>query len=593
MRESVSLRIAAMVSVLVSAACSMPSEESQAPRSQGSGGRSGSGGSSAAGGASAGGGSSATGGSAGSGGKTASGGSSLTGGAGGGSGGRGGAGGDSSGSGGANGGFGGSAAEAGGTTSAGGSSAMGGRARGGTGGSTGGTGTGGGTSRSGGAGGGGSGGATSTGTTTPTGDCPITISISAVSTAIATVGIVEWSTTLSGLASAKIVYTLNNAGASVLNKGGEAPVDLKKANYRTLLLGLKPSSTYTFYVEATTSSGTTCRSADKTLTTGTLSGAPSVTRTAANASAQAVGFIVTSTGQSGGGGGGSNSRAYIIDADGTVVWSAAAPTQCSRAHMDFEGNNLWMLALNVGNSNGEMRFVSMDGLTSKNNVSGLAAAHHDFTVVPGKIAAMVWATTGARDPESNLVEMAADGSGSATTVFKIGSNLYSSSSFHCNHIVYHASEDTFTISDRNPNMVVKVKHDGTPIWQIGGSCTGAPAPKCASGTWKVNHGQDFDGNGNMLLFNNGQSGSTHIFEFKLTETTNAISYTTVKDFTSSYSSNVMGDVQFLPNGNVLITYSSGGTILEVDSSWATVQTLRSTVGYAEWRQTLYGPPARK
>jgi hypothetical protein len=33
-------------------------------------------------------------------------------------------------------------------------------------------------------------------------------------------------------------------------------------------------------------------------------------------------------------------------------------------------------------------------------------------------------------------------------------------------------------------------------------------------------------------------------------------------------------------------------MLEVDSSWATVQTLKGRFGYADWRETLYGPPAR-
>ena len=305
--------------------------------------------------------------------------------------------------------------------------------------------------------------------------------------------------------------------------------------------------------------------------------------------------------------GGGSSNAFIIDADGTVVWSATGPTQCSRARMDFEGNNMWMLALNVGNSGGEMRFVSMDGQTSKNNVSGLSGAHHDFTVVPGKIAAMVWAG-GGMDPESNLVEMNADGSGSAKTIFKIGSNLYAGggsamggggSSYHCNYIIYHPADDSFTISDRNPNLYVKAKHDGTPVWQVGGSCSNAKAPKCASGTWQVNHGHDFDENGNMLVFNNGSGGmmggggSTHIFELKLTDSGNSLSFTTVKDFTSSSSSGTLGDVQRLPNGNTLITYSNSGVILEVDSSWSTVQTLKGTFGYSEWRETLYGPPAKK
>src|SRR4029079_1081284 len=102
-----------------------------------------------------------------------------------------------------------------------------------------------------------------------------------------------------------------------------------------------------------TAGANTCQSADQTLNTGTLSGAPAVTRTAATPGAQAGGFIVTSTGVSGGG----DPQAYIIDADGTVVWLAAAPATCSRARMDYEGDNMWMVALNVLNTGGEMRAV--------------------------------------------------------------------------------------------------------------------------------------------------------------------------------------------------------------------------------------------
>lgn len=606
-----------VLSLLIPIACgeSAPSSGNagQGGNSGGAGGKGGSGdGGTSGGGGSAVGGSG--GGSSGSGGKLSAGGNGGTSAGGGpGSGGNaGGAGGNGAGGTAGGAGRGGSQGGGGGAAGAGGSAAAGGSANsGGTTGSGGGAGNAGAGGKGGAAGAAGSGGGAAGGSPGGGGsistDCLITISSGDVSSKMATVGVVEWSTNLSNMASAQIVYALNNAGSSILNKGGTAPVDLKKTNYRTLLLGLKPSSTYTFHVEATTSNGSVCKSADKTLTTGTLSGAPAITRTATNPSAQAGGFIVTSTGQGAGGGfgggGGGSGGAFIIDADGTVVWYAAAPSQCSRAHMDFEGVNMWMLALNVQNSGGEMRFVSMDGATSKTSISGLSGAHHDFTVLPGKIAAMVWASSGS-DPESNLVEMASDGSGSATTMFKIGSNLYaggssafgggsSGNAYHCNYIVYHPADDSFTISDRNPNLFVKVKHDGTPVWQIGGSCTNAKAPKCASGTWQVNHGHDFDGNGNMMLFNNGQSGSSHILDLKVSETASAISYTTNKDFTSSNNSNVMGDVQYLPNGNRLIAYSSASVIVEVDASWNTVQTLKGSGGYADWRQTLYGPPTRK
>jgi hypothetical protein len=58
-------------------------------------------------------------------------------------------------------------------------------------------------------------------------------------------------------------------------------------------------------------------------------------------------------------------------------------------------------------------------------------------------------------------------------------------------------------------------------------------------------------------------------------------------------SDTLGDVQRLPNGNTLVTFSNAGTIYELDTAWNVVQTLRaSSFGYSEWRETLYGPPPR-
>jgi Arylsulfotransferase (ASST) len=441
------------------------------------------------------------------------------------------------------------------------------------------------------------GGGTGVGASRPA-SCSFSIVSNAISSKMATVGIVEWSTTLPNLASANIVYALNGAGASVLNNGGTAPVDLTKTSYRTLLLGLKPSSDYTFHIEATDVNGAVCKSSDYALpTTGVLPEAPTISRTASNPAAQAKGFIVTSSGLTYG------NYAIIIDADGAVVWYAVSPIQCSRARMDYEGVNMWMVAVNEDNSTGEMRFVSMDGQTTMTDISGLSNAHHDFAALPGKIAAMTWATSDI-DSESDLVEMNSDGSGSPATVFTIGSNLYvgasisgatSTDSYHCNSILYHSVDDSFTIGDRYPNLYVKVSHAGAIQWQFGGSCANAPAgaSHCVSESWQVNHGHHLLDDGTMLLFNNNTGGSpSDVLEFKL-NTAGTMTATSVKDFTSgSLTSNVLGDVQRLPNGNTLITYSTSGEILEVDPSWAPVQTLTGSYGYADWRQTLYGPPPR-
>jgi hypothetical protein len=447
--------------------------------------------------------------------------------------------------------------------------------------------------------GGGSGGTTSVNP----GECAITVTSKTTSSQMATVGVVEWSTTLSNPSKAQIVYSLNNAGSGVLNKGGIAPVDLGKANYRTLLLGLKPSSTYSFHVEATAADGSTCKSADTTLTTGTLSGAPTVTRTATKPTAQAVGFTIMTGGVNHSGGSGIT-QAFIVDADGVVVWTASAPSQCSRARLDYEGNNMWMMALNVGNTGGEMRYVSMDGATKQNNVSGLSKSHHDFTVLKGGVVAtMAWSTSGT-DPESDLLERSADGK--VTTAFHVGSNLYkggpglmggSGNGYHCNSLLYHESDDSYTIGDRNPSSFVKVTRAGKPVWQFGGDCSGAPAPKCASGSWSVNHGHQLLDNGNFLFFSNGTYRSTspsNVLEYSLS-TSGTMQANLVKSYASPSKSHSdsLGDVQRLPNGNTLTTFSNDGLVEEVDSSWNVVQTIEaSSFGYSDWRETLYGPPPR-
>src|SRR6185503_3465592 len=108
----------------------------------------------------------------------------------------------------------------------------------------------------------------------------------------------------------------------------------------------------------------------------------------------------------------------------------------------------------------------------------LARTHHDFTVLPGGIvAAASWIATG-RDPASDLLERSPDGT--IRTVVRIDNNIYRSTTFHANSILYHAADDSYTIGDRNPNLYVKISRaTGAVLWQFGGSCTNTPAPKCA------------------------------------------------------------------------------------------------------------------
>jgi len=414
--------------------------------------------------------------------------------------------------------------------------------------------------------------------------CEFTVSKNEVSGPIPTVGVVEWSLAGAPPSSAKIVYALAGAPGSILNRGGEAPVPLAKPNYRTLLLGLKQASEYTFHIEAVRD-GQTCSSPDYALpTTGSFATSPSIAVTVSQPDKREPGFIVTSSGVF------FPNSAFIIDADGDVVWYFDAPVSPTRALMDYEGETMWMVALNVLDEGGEMDSVSMDGEQAQQSVPGLENAHHDFTVMPGgKVAALVWHEPG-NDPPSDLVIRAPDGT--VSTAFAIGSNLYLSDTYHADAIHYLPFDDSFTISDRNPNLVVKVSATGTPEWQVGGACAGAPAGSCAPGDWMVNHGHHLLEDGTFLLFNNGDSGPNHVRELKLSAAASPFAATPVEDYTGTGTGNTLGDVQRLPGGNTLVTYSTDAEIVELDPSWNVVQTFGARVGYTSWRPTLYGPPTR-
>jgi hypothetical protein len=415
--------------------------------------------------------------------------------------------------------------------------------------------------------------------------CVFTVAKNELAAAIPTVGVVEWSLAGAAPDSAKIVYALAGAAPPTLNRGGEAPVSLTRASNRTLLLGLKQARDYTFHVEAVRG-GQTCVSPDYALpTTGRLATPPAVSVAVSQPDAREPGFIVTSSGFF------TPNSAFIIDADGEIVWSADAPLNTTRALMDYEGDNMWMISLNLDNEGGEMRFVSMDGAQGQQNVAGLENAHHDFTVMPGgKVAALVWRVAGI-DPESDLVIRSPDGT--ATTAFTIGGGVYLSDSYHADAIHYLPSDGGFTISDRNPNLIVKVSATGAPQWQLGGSCDGAPAGnRCSPQSWLVNHGHHLLPDGTFVLFNNGENDLNHVRELDLAATPSSFTATPVKDYTGSGTGNTLGDVQRLPGGNTLVTYATEAKIVELDQSWNEVQTFSVRVGYSSWRPTLYGPPAR-
>ena len=91
-----------------------------------------------------------------------------------------------------------------------------------------------------------------------------TITATSTMGTIPTVGIVTFTTSATSPTAAEIRFGLASTGPTMT-----APVDLTKAMYRTLLLGMKGSSSYVYRIVVTSSAGT-CTSQDYTFMTGAV-----------------------------------------------------------------------------------------------------------------------------------------------------------------------------------------------------------------------------------------------------------------------------------------------------------------------------------
>lgn len=412
----------------------------------------------------------------------------------------------------------------------------------------------------------------------PVGDCGITVDSYELSPTISTVGIVTWSATAT-IDSAEIQFGPSDVGLTM-----SAPVDLNKPGYRTLLLGMKEDRDYSFQIVAS-SAGQTCSSDTLTLTTGPVANAlPLVEREVMNEAAVSPGFIVTMLNTS--------PFAIIFDADGDVVWWADAPDTGSSARMDWNNEAVWMVTGNPSPSGrGQVWRVSMDG-TETVKSTGLDI-HHDVAPLPnGNAVVLVH-----QGDCSAILELTPELT-TARTIVEDVSTLYQPAGTGChpNSVLYHPEDESLTISDREPNLYVKVSKAGELEWQFGGENPKGPH---IPATWSVNHGHQFLPDNHFLFFNNNGNepgfgaGTSHAVEYALD--LQAMTATEVFRYVSDsgLNSGSLGDVQRLPNGNTLVTYSNTGVIHEVDPEGEVVQVFSTgVVGYAMHRESLYGPPPK-
>jgi hypothetical protein len=425
---------------------------------------------------------------------------------------------------------------------------------------------------------------------------------------IPTVGVVNWTVNLPDLSEARIDFTLDDPAPGTINVGSGGEISVDGTMHRALMLGMKGQHTYTYRITAKGGS-TTCTSPDQSFTTGDASDAPTVQRTVMSATGQARGFIVTSGGYEAAP---TWQDAYIIDSDGDIVWWFPSPASCSRALMDWEGQNIWMLTSNpplggtTNNTGGAVVSVAMDGSGRQAmTTDSYLFAHHDLAVLPGGVVALLIGER-STDTKSDLVERSPDGT--LKTIVALDDQIFGSTGgFHANSIMYQVSDDTYTVSDLIADAIVKISRTGQLLWQFRKDCKGSVAKKCLANKVVVDpHGHHLMANGDFLFFSSLSITMSPVYEFMLTETATTLTGNQLWTYTAdnSVGSDILGDIQRLPNGNTLIDYCHHGEMRELSPSGDVIQILDATsprptsspgyysFGYFNFRETLYGPPLR-
>jgi hypothetical protein len=417
--------------------------------------------------------------------------------------------------------------------------------------------------------------------------CSIAIKSKSLSTAVPTVGIVEWSSDLAGITQASIEFGLDT------NYGMSAPVDLGEANYRTLILGMKAGGkTYHFRVVAK-AGDKICTGQDNTLpATGEPPNAlPQMTLTPTKASGLDGGFLVAETFKQAFGASG-DGAAYIIDGDGDFVWWYVVKgyVDLARTRQSYDGKYMWITTVNVMSNTQKMIRVKMDGTDAQDFTNQFGNTNHDFAVRSDEtIAFIAYGSNGCDD----IKERSPDGV--VTTVINSGTAV-GASACHCNAIHYDRNDDTIVFSELDTSSIVKVARDTKKVvWLM--SSQNASKATVTGINWKNEHGFHIIDPKHLLFFNNNTGPNSTAIEAELSISSGKGTATQLWSYPSTVTVQYMGDAQRLSNGNTLVTFSSAGEIREVGPSGTVLQTIKiggsgNLVGFTEKRKSLYGAPPR-
>ena len=355
--------------------------------------------------------------------------------------------------------------------------------------------------------------------------------------------------------------------------GFSAPVNPDAVDLRTLLLGMKPASRYHFQLVATVG-GLQYLSGDYTVTTGEPFADLDVD--VVREPGSEPGFLVVSDWAVGPQAAGNRGMVYILDSDGEVVWwvdsqigSNQGSSKTCAARVSADGHSMWMVTSD--NGGGAMARVSLD--TLEREAFNDLEASHDLVAVERDCVAYIEYDD---NHDNRILEIC-----KGETVPRLVSHLYQQggTGHHLNALRYKADEDLFVVSDNTNDVYGVERSTGNVLWALSDVATAEWGPR--------QHGVHLLDDSILVFANDGAAGGDNnaILEFDRTTGAELLRYE------AAINANFLGDVQRLPGGNTLVSFSGRNTILEIDPHGNVVMEMEGVnPGYGFWRPTLYGPP---
>lgn len=417
-----------------------------------------------------------------------------------------------------------------------------------------------------------------------------------VSEVVPTVVVVSWAVTVSEVLSTYVQFGPTPALGERIE--GEVGV---QGEYTTALLGLKPSRDYFWRVVVESPDGT-YSSSTATFRTGAVPTYLPHIEISENTPESHDGYLVGTIL-------GAFPTAVIVDSDGDYVWwypieSETADVWRSQTSRDGE----WMLILAQGWDGGDsepddaaLLRVRLDGTEVEEVLLG--PLHHDFVeLADGTLTFLAYNSEDVDGTDvigDGLVELRTDGF--LYDVWSIWDHvLYdpsvadesSQSWAHANALDHDPERDSYLVSFRNLSTILRIDRASGEVEQrIGGSQSDFVLEDGGTDLFRGQHG--FQGlGGAILVFDNGAIDDldSRAVEYELNEATG------IADRTWSFRENpplycyALGDVQRLPSGNTLVTWSTAGHVVEVTPPgqivWQLDTDLGGAIAYVTWLESF-------